>query len=397
MKFVSKLMIGAFIALNTVSCSKNDDGTANYDGENRVYITAAGDKTLTIGEENQKIEAKITLTTRVNAPMNLRLKAVDTEGKASDLVVFSSNPITIAKEAREASVTIMLKKGGSLTAEKRLKITFEADKDLTAKEDLDIVVKPSLVVASLTPAQRLLLEGYKAKGMDLWPFIGKVKVQTVIHSSAGGTTETFATAFDRTYQGQTVISLSEKATEARPILKMTDNPMGLTEFLYFLLKKNTIEDNEYFLEQPDPKAAMTLLKWNKVSQEIFKVSLDNIKIETPTNGISKITYIAGVQKDEDTTIQAVPFQMEYTAWERLQTLAKQNNEEAKRLLAVDGTSNPQHYINNDNILTDEYGVGNWKASSGNIDFAKKTMTFEFLVYHTYSNGYVQVKVTYTAQ
>ena len=81
----------------------------------------------------------------------------------------------------------------------------------------------------------------------------------------------------------------------------------------------------------------------------------------------------------------------------LKALAASGNSEAQSILDSDGTSNPQHYVNNDKILTDEYEVGNWKASKGSINFQNKTMSFEFLVYHTYSNGYVQVKVEYTAQ
>ena len=54
MKFISKLAMGIFIALNIVSCSKNDAPAPQYSGENRVYITAEGDKVLTLGEANQK-------------------------------------------------------------------------------------------------------------------------------------------------------------------------------------------------------------------------------------------------------------------------------------------------------------------------------------------------------
>ncbi|GJH40714.1 hypothetical protein RCZ04_12640 [Capnocytophaga sp. HP1101] len=397
MKFISKLTMGMLITLNIMSCSKNDDPAPPYSGENRVYITAEGDKTLTVGETNQKIEAKISLTTKVNADTALQLKAVDAQGKVSNLVSFATNPVTITKDTREATFVITLSANASVSEEQRLKVTFENVTGLVVQEDLAIVVKPTVAVANLTPAQRALLDAYKAKGMDLYPFMGKVNVKTTVHSSADGTTDAFAAAFDRSFDGQTVITLSESANNSSPALKMTNNPMGLTEFLYFLLRKNTIEDTEFFTQQPDPQATMALINWNKDSKETFGVTLDNIKIGTPTNGVSTIDFIGDVKKDDDTTVKAVPFAMEYSAWTRLKDLATKGNAEAGRLLTVDGTSNPQHYINNDGILTDEYEVGNWKASSGSINFTKRTMTFEFLVYHTYSNGYVQVKVVYTAQ
>ena len=396
MKFISNLCAVALTALSIISCSK-DDNSNQYSGKNQVYITAQGDKTLTIGESNQKIDAKITLTNPVTQNTNLTLKAVDANGQPSSLITFSQNPITIAKDSKEVAFEVKLSSNTALTKEQRLKITFESAAELVAKEDLNIVVKPTPAIEALTDAQRTLLDSYKARGIDLYPFIGSIKVKTTVFSSEGGSTQDFATDFTREFNGKTVIGLSSSTTTSSAVLKMTDNPMGLTEFLYFLLKKNTIEDTEYFLQYPNYQKVKELINWDKNSQETFNVSLDNIEIKTPINGISEINFIGNVTKTNESVIKAVPFKMEYTAWDRLKNLAASGNSEAQSILDTDGTSNPQHYVNNDNILTDEYEVGNWKASKGSINFQNKTMSFEFLVYHTLSNGYVQVKVEYTAQ
>lgn len=396
MKFISNLCAVALTALSIISCSK-DDNSNQYSGKNQVYITAQGDKTLTIGESNQKIDAKVTLTNPVTQNTNLTLKAVDANGQPSSLVDFSQNPITIAKDSKEVAFEVKLSSNAALTKEQRLKITFESAAELVAKEDLNIVVKPTPAIEALTDAQRTLLDGYKAKGIDLYPFIGSIKVKTTVFSSEGGSTQDFATEFTREFNGKSIIGLSSSATTSSAVLKMTDNPMGLTEFLYFLLKKNTIEDTEYFTLQPNPQKVMGLINWNKNSQETFNVSLDNVEIKTPVNGVSEINFIGDVNKTNESVIKVVPFKMEYTAWDRLKNLAASGNTEAQSILDSDGTSNPQYYVNNESILTDEYGAGNWKASKGSINFQNKTMSFEFLVYHTLSNGYVQVKVEYTAQ
>ena len=393
MKFISNLCAVALTTLSIIGC----DNSNEYSGKNQVYITAQGDKTLTIGESNQKIDAKVTLTNPVTQNTNLTLKAVDANGQPSSLITFSQNPITIAKDSKEVAFEVKLSPNAALTKEQRLKITFESAAELVAKEDLNIVVKPTPAIEALTDAQRTLLDGYKAKGIDLYPFIGSIKVKTTVFSSEGGSTQDFATEFTREFNGKSIIGLSSSATTSSAVLKMTDNPMGLTEFLYFLLKKNTIEDTEYFTLQPNPQKVMGLINWNKNSQETFNVSLDNIEIKTPINGVSEINFIGDVNKTNESVIKVVPFKMEYTAWDRLKNLAASGNTEAQSILDSDGTSNPQYYVNNDNILTDEYEVGNWKASKGSINFQNKTMSFEFLVYHTYSNGYVQVKVEYTAQ
>ncbi|EKY08154.1 hypothetical protein HMPREF9075_01762 [Capnocytophaga sp. oral taxon 332 str. F0381] len=396
MKFISNLCAVALTTLSIIGCSK-DDNSNEYSGKNQVYITAQGDKTLTIGESNQKIDAKVTLTNPVTQNTNLTLKAVDANGQPSSLITFSQNPITIAKDSKEVAFEVKLSPNAALTKEQRLKITFESAAELVAKEDLNIVVKPTPAIEALTDAQRTLLDGYKAKGIDLYPFIGSIKVKTTVFSSEGGSTQDFATEFTREFNGKSIIGLSSSATTSSAVLKMTDNPMGLTEFLYFLLKKNTIEDTEYFLQYPNYQKVKELINWDKNSQETFNVSLDNIEIKNPVNGISEINFIGNVTKTNESVIKAVPFKMEYTAWDRLKNLAASGNSEAQSILDSDGTSNPQHYVNNDKILTDEYEVGNWKASKGSINFQNKTMSFEFLVYHTLSNGYVQVKVEYTAQ
>lgn len=396
MKFISNLCAVALTALSIISCSK-DDNSNQYSGKNQVYITAQGDKTLTIGESNQKIDAKVTLTNPVTQNTNLTLKAVDANGQLSSLITFSQNPITIAKDSKEVAFEVKLSSNAALTKEQRLKITFESAAELVAKEDLNIVVKPTPAIEALTDAQRTLLDSYKARGIDLYPFIGSIKVKTTVFSSEGGSTQDFATEFTGEFNGKSIIGLSSSATTSSAVLKMTDNPMGLTEFLYFLLKKNTIEDTEYFTLQPNPQKVMGLINWNKNSQETFNVSLDNVEIKTPVNGVSEINFIGDVNKTNESVIKVVPFKMEYTAWDRLKNLAASGNTEAQSILDSDGTSNPQYYVNNESILTDEYGAGNWKASKGSINFQNKTMSFEFLVYHTLSNGYVQVKVEYSAQ
>ena len=168
----------------------------------------------------------------------------------------------------------------------------------------------------------------------MYPFIGSIKVKTTVFSSEGGSTQDFATEFTREFNGKSIIGLSSSATTSSAVLKMTDNPMGLTEFLYFLLKKNTIEDTEYFTLQPNPQKVMGLINWNKNSQETFNVSLDNIEIKTPINGVSEINFIGDVNKTNESVIKVVPFKMEYTAWDRLKNLAASGNTEAQSTLSI---------------------------------------------------------------
>ena len=395
MKFISKLAMGMFIALNIVSCSKNDDSAPQYSGENRVYITAKGDKVLTLGEANQKIEAKFSLTTKVNADTAIHLKVVDAQGQTSDLVSLSANPITIAKDAREATFFITLSPNISISEEQRLKITFESATGLIAQEDLALVIKPSPKAEKLTPAQRALLDAYKAKGMDLYPFMGKIKLKGTVFSPANGNVEPFVSEFTREINGNTLITLSELSTTDIPILKMTENAMGLTEFWYFLMKKNTIENEEYFYALPAAQAIMKLIKWNKNSQETFEVSLDNIKIKNPVNSVSQIEYIHKTENRYEEMLNMVPFEFNYSASNRFKKAIAEKNPIALEYMKQSGDPNPILYINVYDILTDDQS--NWKQSTGSIDFINKKMTFEFLITHDLGGGFISVKIEYTAE
>ncbi|MDO4881060.1 MAG: DUF4929 family protein [Capnocytophaga sp.] len=401
-KIKFSLKIAALAVLTFIGCSKDNDSQVQYSGENRVYITAEGDKSLTIGEADQKIEAKISLTTKVDTNTSLQLKVVDAQGQTSDLVSLSANPISIQKDGKEATFTITLAENKSVTEEQRLKVTFEPVTGLTAQEDLQIVVKPSLTIASLTTAQRQLLDAYKAKGMDLYPFMGKVKVTGSIFSPADGYDD-FATEFTRPIEGNSIISLSETASDT-PVLTMTENPMGLTEFWYYLLRKNTVENTAYFplteeekeYASPVAQAISRLINWNASSQETLAVTLDNIKIGTPTNGVSQIEFIHKQTNKYDTEISVVPFQFTYSANERFKKLIAEGNAEALENDGQDGGPNPALYLNHTDILKDEYSGVGFKASSGTINFTEKKMTFEFLISHEKGGGYINVKVEYQA-
>lgn len=396
MKLINTIVMGVCILLSLIGCSKTED-TYQYTGENKVYITSNGDKSLTIDENNQAVVAQINLTTRVKATTNIHLKAIDAQGQTSSLINFSENPVQIAKDTRGATFTVTLKENISLNQEQRLKITFETVQGFVSQENLEIVLKPKAAIGTLSTAQQQLLEAYKAKGIDLSPFIGKIKVKGTVFSPAGGNTAPFANEFTREINGSSLITLSNLATANTPILKMVDNPMGLTEFWHFLLKKNTIEDDEFFPELPVAQALMPLINWNKNSQETLKVTLDNLIIQAPVNGVSKVNFIHKTKDLYDELKDMVPFEFSYTAWDRLKKLIEAKNPVALENYNQNGAPNPIYYLNTSDILRDEYEGGTWKASSGNIDFTNKKMTFEFLISHTMGSDYLIVKIEYTAE
>ena len=92
-----------------------------------------------------------------------------------------------------------------------------------------------------------MLEGYKAKGLDLSKWIGLIPVKVSVEVPPTDGLESLINGMKKVYTGKTVITLSEDATAEQPILKMTNNPMGLTEFMYDMLRKETVENDMYLV------------------------------------------------------------------------------------------------------------------------------------------------------
>ena len=116
-----------------------------------------------------------------------------------------------------------------------------------ADEGVKIVVTPDADIPVLTPEQQKLIAGYKEKfGFDLTSLLGKVPVETTVLFNNKDKEEFFKGKSKASFKGFSIITLSEKATADAPILKIVDNPMGLTSFCYDVLKAKTVEDHEFF-------------------------------------------------------------------------------------------------------------------------------------------------------
>ena len=248
--------------------------------------------------------------------------------------------------------------------------------------------------------KKKLIEGYKAKGMDIAPFLGKLNVKGTIYSAKDGSTRYFTNAFERTIDGISVITLSEQATADTPVLKMTENPMGATAFFYEVLRYETIENDEYFTNPdgaPYNKLVMELIKWNKDSQETFSATLDGIKVGIPQNNTASLECVQNYNNVHKGELNIVPFVFKYSAWDRLQKLINEGNQEAIKYHEGGSTPDPDFYLNNTDILTDEYGSGAFVLTKGSIDFVKRTMNFTFLASHESGGDYLKFEIEYSVK
>lgn len=374
------------------SCDKKED---KYVGVNEIYLSTPQSTTLVIGESSQEITAKLTLTRKVEKATQITLKVINPTDANTDLVEILPKTVLVESGKREAEFKIKLKQGVSIIESQKVIISTETQNTLKPKENLEITIKPAISIQGLTAVQKKLVLGYKSKGIDIAPFLGKQKVKVTINSAADGYLKGFGKAFTKVFEGITVITLSDSATAEKAVLKMSENPMGMTEFFYFLMRKETIENDEYFYALPNSPKVMKLINWNKTSKEEFSVNLDGIEIQAAKNGISPINYVGKGKDSYGDTIDVVPFKFSYTAWDRLKQMIDKGNKEAIEYHTTGSTSYPYFYLNNTTISKDEYTSGAYKKTSGSIDHKNGIMTFEFLSSHTNGGDYLTIKAEYS--
>ncbi len=387
------VMLGVlFVALSTViSCKDNDDTPIFL----KAYVKADGNKELVVGEENQEIAAKVVLTDKVDNSLTVQLKISDKKGAKVDVLNISPAQLTIPKGSNEVAFKLTLKKDAKLVEEQRIVIGLVSQELITVAKTLEVVAKPALAVQALTPEQKKLVAGYIKKGMDITPFLGKVNVKSTVVFNVDDE-ERFKNLAKEPITGITVITLSDEATPDQPILKMEQNPMGLTEFFYNVLRQETIDNDEYWYGEyagPYYAKVMKLINWNKTSEETFAASLDGIKIK----GNKEITYIGKGKDSYGDEITIVPFDFKYSAWDRLKKLIDEGNAEAKECNEYGATPNPVVFINNSDIATDGYEEGGFIQTTGKIDYEKGLMTFDFLSSYTDGSDYIVIRTEYSTK
>lgn len=397
MKAMRKLNLYLFLfALTTglFSCSDSDDD--GYSGKNQIYITTDDDPVI-IESDATPLQASLTLTKAYEKNETFEILVKNTTNDVEELVTVNPSAVTIPAGKKSVDFEIISNCKEILKNEVYLEITVKSlpETDMEIHQTLKIRIKPSLRNPELSEEQQALLEGYKQNGLDLTKWIGVVPVKVKVISPKDGYYEPFLQEFTKEYTGKTVITLSEKASSTQPVLKMTENPMGLTEYLYFVLRKVTIENTEYWTQQPDVPAMLDLIGLSANSKETFDMSLDNIRIGMPQEGRSVLEFTE--EKTEDDPIIIVPFDYNYSAWNRLKAEADAGNEIAVVCLDNSQTINPLYHLFISDITEDTYEnePSDWIAPEGNLNITGNKMTFVFTLDHSDAGGYTQVSVEYT--
>ena len=383
------------------SCSNDIDYT--YKGSNYIQISTA-DAPAIAENDDRPVTVDVLLATAVETDATIHFELSGNEDGVLNME--NDGNVLIKAGEKKASFKIASNHKSLLNTQKvlTLKVKDFTDSRMRVWNELKLIAKPSPTLPELTEEQIELIEGYRERyGVNLNRFIGEVKCHvTVIYPA-----DDIGIFYDeetRSFEGKSVITLSDNATAERPILKMIDNPLGLTSFLWEILKKETVENDEGWMDQPYNQAMVKAINFSEDEEE-FKVLLDNIELEPETQSISFVTTVQDINGDD---LENVPFEYSFTACDRWKTMGEQG----KTVSVLDGDSwveysvaeliteytttlDPIAYLLYSSIDEDtwENEPSDFIESKGS--FNEDTFTFQFSWDHAYSAGYTQIYVTYT--
>lgn len=386
------------------ACSSSDDNDDNKQMTNYVSISAEGNNIINEDDDDEvKFNILIGNTLTADATISLSL-----EGNDDNVATLTPSTIALKAGAKTASFTIKSNKKSLLKSDRVLtvKATFSDSNMKTDGKAVTLTIKPDSDIPVLTAEQQKLIEGYKQNlNIDLTKILGKVKVDTKVTFNDDDKIDINDNKDTRSFSGVTIITLSEKATADKPVLKMVSNAMGMAAFNYEMLRKKTVEDTEFWTQMPYSKAVMEHINYD-YNKETFTMTLDGIEV----NPDMSLKFTGSKVTVSDEEITTVPFDYTFSAWDRLKAMADANESfvvdegETKTEVPVQdiidggGSLNPYSFFDNTDVVADgeetEYNTI-YVAPTGKIDFTTGKMTFAFPWYLENTYGCQRVEATYT--
>lgn len=404
MKKITFMLMCMLAMLTGFSACSNDNNDGDKQMTNYVSISAAGNNIINEDDDEEvKFNILIGNTLTADATINLSL-----EGNDDNVATLTPSTIALKAGAKTASFTVKSNKKSLLKSDRVLTVKAIFS-DANMKTDglaITLTIKPDSDIPVLTAEQQKLIEGYKQNlNIDLTKILGKVKVDTKVTFNDDDKIDINDNKDTRSFSGVTIITLSEKATADKPVLKMVSNAMGMATFNYEMLRKRTVEDAENWTQMPYGKAVMENINYD-YNKETFTMTLDGIEV----NPDMSLKFTGSKVNVYDAEITTVPFDYTFSAWDRLKAMADANKSfvvddgETKTEVSVQdiidggGSLNPYFFFDNTDVVADaeetEYNTI-YVAPTGKIDFASSKMTFAFPWYLDNTYGCQRVEATYT--
>ena len=399
--FMLMCILAMLTGFSACSSSDNDD---NKQMTNYVSISAEGNNIIN-EDDDEEVKFNILIGNTLTADATISLSL---EGNDDNVATLTPSTISLKAGAKTASFTVKSNKKSLLKSDRVLtiKATFSDANMKTDGKAATLTIKPDSDIPVLTAEQQKLIEGYKQNlNIDLTKILGKVKVDTKVTFNDDDKIDINDNKDTRSFSGVTIITLSEKATADKPVLKMVSNAMGMAAFNYEMLRKRTVEDTENWTQMPYGKAVMENINYD-YNKETFTMTLDGIEV----NADMSLKFTGSKVNAYDEEITTVPFDYTFSAWDRLKAKADANKSfvvdegETKTEVSVQdiinggGSLNPYSFFDNTDVVADgektDYKTI-YIAPTGKIDFTSGKMTFAFPWYLENTYGCQRVEATYT--
>lgn len=387
------------------ACSEKNDveQMTNY-----LSLTVQGTREIA-EDDNTPITLKASLSFTPDEDVTAKLLVT---GNDDEVVTLSAKSLEFKKGVKEQTITITSNRKHIVKGSRAITIsaTDISNAHIKLKEPVSVSIRQDSDIPALSEAQQALIKGYKEKyDIDLMRLLGKVKVKATVNYNAGDKDQYFKGKESDTFNGYTIITLSDKATPEKPVLKMVSNAMGLNDFFYAVIRMKTVDDTEFFRQQPHGLAAYTVVKFDPAT-DTFTTALDNIVINV---GDKSTTFTGTIKNSLDEDIIAVPFAHTFSASDRLEAIAKKGNVTVKiklpyedreqsilvneDMLKQGGSISPTRWLNHSTIDKDDFknNPSDYVSPSSSFDYRGGKLSFTFPWDFDEANGYTRMHVEYT--
>ena len=407
------LAILPIVALTSCAGDGDKDKMTNY-VQLSVNGSTSGATTIT-EDATEPVVINVLLSYFVEETTTINFELTGNEG---DILRLENNIVEIPANEKTAEIKVYSNNRNSLITEQSvgLIIASSSNDKIVLSNPWTIKVRPASTMPELTEEQKAMIAGYKENlGIDLYRMLGKVSctVKVSFPYVEGDDKDYYNDGEEsRTFTSESVITLSENATADKPVLKMISNPMGMDDFMFEMLRKNTTEDvYESWYYYPYSIAVMNAAgyspadddKFMIAATETFEMTLDNISIE---NG--EITFVQEVEDSWGDMINSVPFEYNFSLWNKLQAKSEEivevdeygDGEMVEYTIGElfeSASMDPKQYLMLSTISEDDFEnePTDWVEPSVSYDFENGTFKFVFPFDMYNSCGYQNVEVTYT--
>lgn len=406
------------LGIALVGCKKNE--TPSYKGENKVVLNFK-DKASGSAEEIQvgsgkTVEVIVSFTHRMEEQTTLSLNLT---GAAAKYLSVSPAEQKIKVGDRQAHFTLQVQ-DESLIENAQVSISVKitpAKESYKNDQTLQLLILPKAIIQQLTVEQKALLSHYKSTyNLDISPLLGEWKCQGSYQQPGGSSNELFLEAKEVTYNDEvTNITISPQATKERPVIRMTNNALGLKGYFTTQFEGLTIKNTEYWYNEgiPYPIKITQQINWSPSSQESYDVALD-IAIDPQTQKLQVLKSLSRhlqEQSDADRELyygweseakEIVPFIFNFSPWARIIAEYKSGSNPDWKEMVQSGSINPYQILFHSSMAKDE-----WKSELDEVivpfvepqfdlDMSQLKITFQFS--HddaTEQSGYTSIKGTCT--